>query len=125
MNKEDFILRLREIPETYDGWYFFDNDGSLITFCEERVAWLIDWLEEHYPDGNRVPYIFPDIEGFIRFEWISGRVIISAEVDLDERVAAVVVRDFDEKYSSTHYIKFTDGHSGIRLSELLDKLRDE
>jgi hypothetical protein len=55
------------------------------------LAWLSKAWTEAWPDEAALPYAYPTPEGGVQFEWSTAEASLTAELDLNTRVAEVLV----------------------------------
>ena len=55
------------------------------------LAWLSKAWTEAWPDEAALPYAYPTPEGGVQFEWSTAETSLTAELDLNTRVAEVLV----------------------------------
>lgn len=83
----DVPARLESLALLRDGWM----DGQGQRPSPSGLAWLSKAWTESWPDEVALPYAYPTPEGGVQFEWSSAEASLTAELDLDTRVAEVLV----------------------------------
>jgi hypothetical protein len=83
----DVPARLEALALLRDGWM----DGRGTRPSPSGLAWLSRSWTECWPDDVSLPHVYPTPEGGVQFEWSVPGGSISAEVNLDTRVAEILV----------------------------------
>ncbi|MDL5032703.1 hypothetical protein QRD43_12380 [Pelomonas sp. APW6] len=83
----DVPARLESLALLRDGWM----DGQGLRPSPSGLAWLSKAWTDAWPDEAALPYAYPTPEGGVQFEWSTAEASLSAELDLNTRVAEVLV----------------------------------
>jgi hypothetical protein len=93
--------QLEKLKTLKDGWY----DGKGLAPSAEDLDWLAESFNEHYTDTLALPYVYPVVEGGVRFEWTFGPNDISLDIDLQNRAGEWHVLDLETDHEETRQLK--------------------
>lgn len=100
----DFASQIEELRALKDGWY----DGRGHAPHGEGLDWLAWAFNEHYSDNLFLPYLYPTVEGGVRFEWSIGRQDTSLEVDLSQRTGEWHSLNLDDDVEEARALNLND-----------------
>lgn len=118
VRRADLWSRLQEIAALKDGWL----DGQGKAPDAKGLEWFAEKIRGYSPEGLRLPYVYPTVNGGIRLEWTIGTREISFDVDLANRIGNWHVLDTATDEEESLLVNLETDDWGF---EMLEKREDD
>lgn len=111
----DVAARIEELGTLRDGWL----DGAGIAPSRDGLAWLEAWLTSPAAENLPAPHLYPTPEGGVQAEWTIGASEVSAEIDLENKSAAIHRLDLSTGADTEDVLDLVDPVALERLAAIL------
>lgn len=111
----DVAARIEELGTLRDGWL----DGAGIAPSRDGLAWLEAWLTSPAAENLPAPHLYPTPEGGVQAEWTIGALEVSAEIDLENKSAAIHRLDVNTGADAEDVLDLVDPAALERLAAIL------